>query len=140
VTKSKQILVVKDSWQYPEREEGQLLREATEKGVSNVARYYHHETVHGIEDDVNGHIRKGLDIMKASNAFRIVSAISKPEGKMLPRSTPGVAIGSVPSSRSRSTGRKRSSSSLNEPLPLSKRTCSSSPHKQGARSEKPNKV
>jgi hypothetical protein len=29
--KSKQILVVKDSWQYPEREEeGELLREATE--------------------------------------------------------------------------------------------------------------
>jgi hypothetical protein len=40
---SKQILVIKDSWQYREREEeGELLREATEKGVVNVARYYHH--------------------------------------------------------------------------------------------------
>jgi len=39
-------LVVKDSWQYPEREEeGELLREATEKDVVNVARYFHHETV-----------------------------------------------------------------------------------------------
>lgn len=39
-------LVVKDSWQYPERDqEGELLREATEKKVENVARYYHHETV-----------------------------------------------------------------------------------------------
>ena len=57
--KSKQILVVKDSWQYPEREEeGELLREATEKGVVNVARYYHHETVHvgGSEDDINGNV------------------------------------------------------------------------------------
>lgn len=32
-------LVIKDSWQYPEREEeGKLLAEATEKGVVNVAR------------------------------------------------------------------------------------------------------
>jgi hypothetical protein len=56
-------------------EEGELLREATEKGVVNVARYYHHETVHvgGSEDDVNGNVRKGLDIMKVSNAFRIAS-------------------------------------------------------------------
>lgn len=39
-------LFVKDSWQYPEREEeGELLREATEKEVVNLARYYHHETV-----------------------------------------------------------------------------------------------
>lgn len=39
-------LVIKDSWQYPEREEeGKLLQEATAKGVVNVARYYHHETV-----------------------------------------------------------------------------------------------
>ena len=46
--KPKQILVVKDSSQYPEREEeGELLREATEKGVMNVARYYHHESTRG---------------------------------------------------------------------------------------------
>ncbi|KAH6716220.1 hypothetical protein BKA61DRAFT_631655 [Leptodontidium sp. MPI-SDFR-AT-0119] len=32
------------SWQYPEREEeGELLREATNKGVVNIARYYYHE-------------------------------------------------------------------------------------------------
>lgn len=36
---SRKPYVVKDSWQYPERgEEGILLREATEKGVINVAR------------------------------------------------------------------------------------------------------
>lgn len=39
-------LVMKDSWQFPERdEEGELLREVTVKGVVNVAQYYHHETV-----------------------------------------------------------------------------------------------
>jgi hypothetical protein len=139
---SNQILVVKDSWQYREREEeGELLREATEKGVVNVARYYHHETVHvgGREDDIHGNIRKGLDIMKASNAFRIASA-SKAEGKMLPPSTSGTSVGSLQKSRSRSTGRKRSSSSLNAPLPSSKRTCSSSPHKQGESQTKLNRV
>jgi Fungal protein kinase len=58
-------LVVKDSWQYRERdEEGKLLCEATGKGVVNVARYYHHETVQvrGTDDDIQG----GLNIMEAS--------------------------------------------------------------------------
>ncbi|KAJ9129857.1 Rhodopsin kinase [Pleurostoma richardsiae] len=48
-------LVIKDSWQYTERdEEGELLREATNEDVINVARYYHHETVEvgGTEDDI----------------------------------------------------------------------------------------
>jgi hypothetical protein len=48
-------LVIKDSWQYSERdEEGDLLCEATRKGVVTVARYYHHEavTVRGIYDDI----------------------------------------------------------------------------------------
>jgi hypothetical protein len=39
-------LVIKDSWQYTDRpHEGELLKEATRKGVVNVARYFHHETV-----------------------------------------------------------------------------------------------
>ncbi|EGD95586.1 hypothetical protein TESG_03059 [Trichophyton tonsurans CBS 112818] len=43
---SRTPLVIKASWQYPERdEEGELLREATEKGVVNVARYFYHATV-----------------------------------------------------------------------------------------------
>ena len=57
--KLKTTLVVKDSWQYPEREEeGVLLRDATERGVVNVARYYHHETVRvgRKDDDINGNI------------------------------------------------------------------------------------
>ncbi|PHH59413.1 hypothetical protein CDD81_3223 [Ophiocordyceps australis] len=68
--KHKTPLVIKDSWQYTDRdEEGSLLREATEKGVINVARYYHHETVcvNGTIDDIQSNIRKHLDITKAAN-------------------------------------------------------------------------
>ncbi|KAK7210153.1 hypothetical protein V2G26_017331 [Clonostachys chloroleuca] len=63
-------LVIKDSWQYTDRdEEGELLREATQKGVANVARYYHHETVRvrGANDDIQQNIRKGLDVTEAAN-------------------------------------------------------------------------
>ena len=61
--KSKEPLIVKDSWQYEEQtEEGKLLQEATQKGVRNVARYYHHETVQidGKDDDVFENVRRGL--------------------------------------------------------------------------------
>ncbi len=67
---SQRPLIVKDSWQFLEREEeGELLREATDKGVVDVARYYHHETVcvGGRDDDIRGNVRRGLDIMKATN-------------------------------------------------------------------------
>ncbi|KAI9767834.1 MAG: hypothetical protein M1839_004335 [Geoglossum umbratile] len=133
--KSKTTLVIKDSWQYPERgEEGILLRDATEKGVVNVARYYHHETVcvGGKDDDINGNVRKGLDIMKATDAFRHALATSNAENTMPPPSTSG--------SRSRSTARKRSSSSLNAPLPPNKRSCSTSPHADKGCSEPPNRI
>ncbi|KAI5924800.1 hypothetical protein F4810DRAFT_663412 [Camillea tinctor] len=63
-------LVIKDSWQDPERDvEGELLCDVTEKGVCNVARYYYHETIYvdGNVDDVQHGIRKGLDLAKASN-------------------------------------------------------------------------
>lgn len=63
-------LVIKDSWQYPERdEEGELLCEATAKGVINVARYYHHETVRawGAVDDVWGNVRRGLHVASGTN-------------------------------------------------------------------------
>ena len=125
---SKTPLVIKDSWQFPERdEEGQLLREATEKGAVNVARYYHHETVYvgGKTDDIHDNVRKGLDITKSTNY--------SPKGSIMPLSTSRVQ-GSSRSSRSTSissAGRKRSSSCTNASLPISKRTCSSSPVKGG---------
>ncbi|EKG09432.1 hypothetical protein MPH_13531 [Macrophomina phaseolina MS6] len=116
---SRSPLVVKDSWQYPERdEEGELLREAAvpEKEVVNVARYYHHETVrvNGQEDDVYDSIRKGLDVVKAKNY--------RPSDSMPPPNTSG----SVRTTRSSSrAGQKRSSSSIDAPEPSSKRTRSS---------------
>ncbi|KAM0265356.1 hypothetical protein ACHAQJ_000197 [Trichoderma viride] len=70
--------VIKDSWQYPERDdEGLLVQEATEKGVINVARYYHHETVHirGAEDEVRSCIRKGLDMSAATVDMMDATAI-----------------------------------------------------------------
>ncbi|KAM5440864.1 hypothetical protein MferCBS31731_004003 [Microsporum ferrugineum] len=109
--RSQTALVVKDSWQYPERdEEGELLREATEKGVVNVARYYHHETVqvYGRDNDVRNGARKGLDITTASNY--------KPAGSRPPPRRSG-------SRRGRSSGsRKRSSTCVEPSLPPSKRT------------------
>lgn len=63
-------LVVKDSWQFRERDqEGLLLREATRRGVKNVARYFHHETVRvgNRQDDISTNVRKGLDITTATN-------------------------------------------------------------------------
>jgi Ni/Co efflux regulator RcnB len=111
--------------------------------VINVTRYYHHETVHvgGSENDVNGNIRKGLDIMKTSNAFRIASA-SKAKDKMLPLNTSKTSIRSLQRNRSKNknTARKRSSNSFNVSLPSSKRTCSSSPHKQEKGHTMPNRV
>ena len=115
-------LVIKDSWQFPEREEeGELLREATDKKVVNVARYYHHETVciGGYDDDICGNVRKGLDITKAENY--------KPMPP--PRTT-----------RLSTTRQKRSSSCTDASLPPSKRTCSSSSTKAGKRSAGLNRV
>jgi hypothetical protein len=124
-------LVIKDSWQYTEREEeGELLREATEKGVVNVARYYHHEIVRvlGTDDDVRSNVRKGLDIMKAENYRPGCSMIS------LSTSAAGSRKG-----RSSTAALKRSSSQTDAPLPPSKRSCSTSPTKAGSNAL-PNRV
>ncbi|ORX95376.1 hypothetical protein BCR34DRAFT_629032 [Clohesyomyces aquaticus] len=108
---SRTPLVVKDSWQFLEREEeGELLREATNKGVVNVARYYHHETVR--VDGQNDNIRANLD------------------SSMPPPSTTGRRISRKDRSSS-AAGQKRSSSRTDALLPPSKRTCSSSPIKGG---------
>ncbi|KAH7053481.1 hypothetical protein B0J12DRAFT_598595 [Macrophomina phaseolina] len=116
--KSRRPYVIKDSWQYPERdEEGDLLKEATKKGVVNVARHYHHETVRvaGTEDDIYDNIRKGLDVSKATNY--------RPSESMPPPSTAGV----VRNTRSTSSaGQKRSSSYIDASEPVSKRICSDS--------------
>ena len=128
-------LVIKDSWQYPERkEEGELLREATGKDVINVARYYYHETVHvnGKEDDICGNVRRGLDITMATNysqgcSIPPPSTIGEQRARGLQRST-GVA------------GRKRSFSKIGALLPPSKRICSTSSVKVITNIDIPNRV
>ncbi|KAF2254157.1 hypothetical protein BU26DRAFT_474426 [Trematosphaeria pertusa] len=117
---SRTPLVIKDSWQFPERKkEGELLREATNKGVANVARYYYHETVQvgGQDDDIRENVRRGLDITTPENYG--------PESSMPPPNTAGRRI-SRKGQTSSVAGRKRSSSCTDAPLPPSKRTCSSS--------------
>ena len=117
------LFVIKDSWQYPERDdEGVLLREATGKGAVHVARYYHHETVRvrGVDDDVQGNVRKGLDVTKATN-YR----------QNRPRRSPSTSTAG-PSRVGRSSsiaGAKRSSHETGASLPPSKRPCSASPTK-----------
>ncbi|KAF2786731.1 hypothetical protein K505DRAFT_411805 [Melanomma pulvis-pyrius CBS 109.77] len=119
--KSRSPLVIKDSWQVLEREEeGKLLREATNKGVVNVARYYHYETV-GVgsqKDDIHDNVQRGLDITQAKNYKPL-------ESLMAPLSSAGRRI--LRKGRSSSAAeRKRSSSCTGAPLPPSKQTCSTS--------------
>ncbi len=130
--KSKIPLVIKDSWQYPEREvEGRLLRDAMEKGVVNTARYYHHETVFvgGKEDDICNNVRKGLDITKATN--------DRPKRLAMPQK---ISTRSGRSTSTSSAGRKRPSSHTDAPLPPRKRTRSSSLAKSGKSSAQRNRV
>ncbi|OAL73284.1 hypothetical protein A7D00_3059 [Trichophyton violaceum] len=115
---SRTPLVIKGSWQYPERDdEGELLREATEKGVVNVARYFYHATVQveGRDYDIRDGVRRGLDITAASNYNH---AGSRPP---LSRS------GSRKGKSSRAASRKRSSTCVEPSLPPSKRQQSQPP-------------
>ncbi|KAF5133789.1 hypothetical protein E5D57_004416 [Metarhizium anisopliae] len=116
-------LVIKDSWQYVDRdEEGELLQGATEKGVTNVARYYHHETVRirRTDDDVRNNVRKGLDVTKATNF--------QPK-RTLPSNVGGTVSRISRKGRSSSSGVKRPSSETDAALPPSKRSYSASPTK-----------
>lgn len=125
-------LVIKDSWQYPERdEEGDLFREVTGNGVQHVARYYYHETIRlpdGRVDDVQGGIRKGLDIRRASNY--------RQQHSDLPEGLDTLSI----SQNNSTTGQKRSSSQTGSALPLAKRSRSASPIKPGSGPAPSNRV
>ena len=83
----------------------------------------------GKKNDIHGNIRKESDIIKASNTFRIVSA-NKIESKIVFPNTSKISVRSLQKSKNRNIGRKRSSNFFNALLPSSKRTYSSSPHKQ----------
>ncbi|KAI3335336.1 hypothetical protein F4824DRAFT_154441 [Ustulina deusta] len=108
--------VIKDSWQFPERdEEGELLQQATHQEVTNVARHYYHETVRiqAKDDDIRGNVRRGLDITRASN-YRVGRA----------RNLRALTVEAI--SRNSSTGSKRSSSQTGALLPPGKRSRSGS--------------
>ena len=124
---SKEPLVVKDSWQYEERpEEGELIKEATSKGVRNIARYYHHETVRIDEknDDTIGNVRGGMMKTCGRTTFRQKS-FNKPEAQISESLEKTNASRSRNQSRnpSRSNSRKRSSDSALMAPPLTKRSC-----------------
>ncbi|KAL2164299.1 hypothetical protein VTH06DRAFT_3515 [Thermothelomyces fergusii] len=118
------LLVIKDSWQYPERDvEGELLLEAANKGVVHLARYYHHETVQvrGMDDDIQGNIRRGLDITKAANY---------PPGRSQPpsgRATPATSQAAQRSGATSSSRKRLRSTQASTTLPLGKRLCSTPP-------------
>ncbi|CRK28992.1 hypothetical protein BN1723_006727 [Verticillium longisporum] len=117
-------IVIKDSWQFVERdEEGELLQEATGKDVVNVARYYHHETVvvRDQVDDIRGNTRRGLDATEAKNYRLERSIISRGIG----------AVGPPRTGRSSTAGVKRSSSQTGAPVPPYKRSCSASTKASG---------
>lgn len=106
-------LVIKDSWQYREREEEEnLLREATDKGVINVAKYYYHEAVqvNSKVDDIRHNIRKGLDVTKAAT-YRPLRSDTLPSASDTADTT---QTGRTSGIRTR---RKRSSSKTDAPLP-----------------------
>lgn len=115
-------LVIKDSWQYTDREEGgKMFQEASDKGVVNVARYYHHETirVNNVDDDVQSNVRNGLDVTKVAN-YRTGRSTLVTEAN----------VSSVSRKlRSHSRSSKRAASETEVALPPSKRACSTSSSK-----------
>ena len=123
---SKKPLVVKDSWQYEERpEEGELIKEATDEGVRNIARYYHHETVqvNGKNDDTIENVRRGL--MKSYGRTRFKQRpLNESDASASASESPGEAMAGR--SQSPRLSRKRSSSTAQMAPPASfKRSCSS---------------
>ncbi|KUI65205.1 hypothetical protein VM1G_00594 [Cytospora mali] len=75
-------LVIKDSWQDVRRDvEGDLLQLASMKGVTNVATYYHHETVQvdGRDDDILNNVRKNLDMLH-TRQVRLFGTSSRKRG------------------------------------------------------------
>ncbi|KAI9368690.1 hypothetical protein BJX61DRAFT_550232 [Aspergillus egyptiacus] len=126
-------LVIKDSWQYPEREEeGIILSKATNGGVINVARYYHHETVlvNGVVDDICNNVRRGLDVTQSTKYKSTCSHTSACDTADMARMGRSMS----------SAGRKRSSSCAGATLPLSKRPCSNPPSKGGCERALQNRV
>lgn len=123
---SKEPLVIKDSWQYEERpEEGELIKEATDKGARNIARYYHHETVQvdGKNDDTIENVRRGL--MKTCGRTRFKQRLLyEPEVSASASESPGKAVAGRTQSPNLSRKRSSSTAQMTPPARI-KRSCSS---------------
>lgn len=123
---SKEPLVIKDSWQYEERpEEGELIKEATDKGARNIARYYHHETVQvdGKNDDTIENVRRGL--MKTCGRTRFKQRLLyEPEVSASASESPGKAVAGRTQSPNLSRKRSSSTAQITPPARI-KRSCSS---------------
>ena len=120
----KKPLIVKDSWQYEERpEEGLLIQEATEGGVKNIAKYYHHETVHvgGGIDDTLENIRKGL--MKEGGRTSFQQKAVKRPSVLASESHGRPVVGQMP--QPSLSGKRSPSSAQLEPQLSTKRSRSS---------------
>ncbi|KAK4145918.1 uncharacterized protein C8A04DRAFT_35481 [Dichotomopilus funicola] len=115
--------VIKDAWQDVERdEEGKLLKEAADKGVVNVVRYYHRETVfaRGEIDDIQHNVRRGLDVLEPTKDPLASSEV------LLEVSVPGASR----EGPTNTIGLKRLFTQTNTTaLPPNKRSCLASPTK-----------
>ncbi|KAL7931331.1 hypothetical protein V8C35DRAFT_282676 [Trichoderma chlorosporum] len=132
-------LVVKDSWQFPERdEEGAMLCEVENRPVVHVARYYHHETVQvdDADDDIRNNVRRGLDVATGTKHW---------PGLLIPP-PPQNVIASAASRGGRSSNskgvssKKRSASQIGAPLPPNKRHMFSASFAKDADDKLPNRV
>ncbi|KAJ2985587.1 hypothetical protein NUW58_g5449 [Xylaria curta] len=132
-------LVIKDSWQSPERdEEGAMLREARSQDVVNVARHYHHETVQiqDADDDIRNNVRRGLDITTGTKKRPRRSAPPPPWSA----NTSAASRGGRTSNSKSASGNKRSSSQIGAPLLSSKRYKTSDSLAKAAGHELSNRV
>ncbi|KAH6604461.1 serine threonine- kinase sgk2 [Trichoderma cornu-damae] len=124
-------LVLKESWQPIERNEGELLRLATQIGVTNVARHYHDLIVQVGDkpDDIQNNIRKGLDCKQGTK----VEQWKRPP----PTFSQATAKALFDSKKIGSAGTKRCSSQIGVAESSNKRHRSDSPIKQGDDKEDP---
>ena len=119
--KTNSVFIIKDLWQYPEREEKKkLLQKITEKKIVNVARYYYYKTVRVNReiDNIRNNIRKKLDVMQSMNFWSIQYKLSSAASSTVKIERTDYFTSTI--------GQKRLSSQVNAILPPKKYFCLSS--------------
>lgn len=110
------ILVVKDSWQFVERDhEGELLERAREYNVQGVAAHYHHEVVrvNDIHHDIVNSVRGSLVINPKMGNQNFLAMPGHDTSKVVQRTS--------------SASGKRPSTSIYMQMPPGKRICTGDP-------------